>query len=373
MSWTTVGNLNIARILHTAILLPNGKVLVYGGSSNNNNYEATAELYDPRTKTFAFTGSALSGRISPSAFLLTNGKVLVAAGSSPGDFAQSTSCELYDPETAEWQRTGGTEFIRQLQTGVVLLDGRVMLVGGDAIDSSNGNTFASCEIYDPAQGGWARTGDLNIPRLRHTATVLMDGRVLVVGGEAFSGASLIDIPAELFDPTTGVWSLTSKPFFPRYGHTATRLNDKNGKVLVAGGGVGGSKSLFPTLRSAELYDPQSGTWSSTGDLETGRAYHFATLLHDDRVLIQGGSDSSATVLASAEVYDPSNFGWTSAGSISVLRGGNTMTLLKAGRFEPGASAASQVLITGGQTIPLPGTMLDSCELYDSGSHLVNRL
>ena len=371
MSWTTVGNLNIARILHSATLLANGKVLVYGGSSNNN-YESTAELYDPRSKTFALTGSAFSGRVAHSAFLLNNGKVLVAAGSSPGDFAQLTSCELYDPETAEWQPTGRTEFIRQLQTGVVLLDGRVMLVGGDANNPSIGFTFASCEIYDPAQGGWARTGDLNIPRLRHTATVLMDGRVLVVGGETFS-ASEFPPAAELFDPTTGVWSLTSKPFFPRYGHTATRLNDKNGKVLVAGGGSGGSKGLFPALRSVELYDPQSGTWSSTGDLETGRAFHFATLLHDGRVLIQGGTDSSGTALASAEVYDPSNFGWTSAGSISVLRASNTMTLLKAGRFEPGAPAASQVLITGGQTTPPPGTILNSCELYDSGTHVVNHL
>ena len=92
MSWTTVGNLNIARILHRATLLANGRVLVYGGI--HNHYQSTAVLYDPRSKTFALTWSAFSGRIAPSAFLLNNGKVLVAAGSSPRRF-RAYSCELY--------------------------------------------------------------------------------------------------------------------------------------------------------------------------------------------------------------------------------------------------------------------------------------
>src|SRR6266571_3996260 len=139
---------------------------------------------------------------------------------------------------------------------------------------------------------WEYTGSLKTARFHHTATLLPDGRVLVVGGEHghYPLAS-----AELYDPATGTWSDTGSLNTARDSHTATLL--PNGMVLVAGGretipGIG--------LASAELYDPATGTWSPTGSLDTARVFNTETLLRNGKVLVTGGQDSRGFELASAE-------------------------------------------------------------------------
>ena len=135
-----------------------------------------------------------------------------------------------------------------------------------------------------------------------TATLLHDGTVLVVG--------VAPISAELYDPDSGSWIATAATIEERGYHTATLLED--GTVLVAGGNVTG-------LASAELYDPEGGSWSATGAMETGRAGHTATLLEDGKVLVTGGQSGTGEALASAEVYDPATGAWTSAGSMAESR------------------------------------------------------
>ncbi len=129
-----------------------------------------------------------------------------------------------------------------------------------------------------APNTWSDTGSLGTARHKHTATLLPDGKVLVVGGVGSSGYLA---SAELYDPATGVWSATGSLTTARYNHTATLLPD--GKVLVVGGY--GSSGY---LTSAELYDPATGTWSTTGSLATARDKHTATLLPDGKVLVVGG-------------------------------------------------------------------------------------
>src|ERR1700722_1144811 len=92
----------------------------------------------------------------------------------------------------------------------------------------------------------------------------------------------------------------------RFGHTATLL--QNGKVLIAGGGT-----IDETLASAELYDPSTNTWTTTGSLSTAREYHTATLLDSGKVLVVDGSDGPTT-LKSAEIYDPVSGTWSAAGT-----------------------------------------------------------
>jgi hypothetical protein len=178
--------------------------------------------------------------------------------------------------------------------------------------------------------GFTPTGSMHVPRSSHRATLLSDGRVLVVSGD--------DGSAELFDPATGTFSLTGSMTTPRYGATFTLL--ANGRVLVAGGFGPGSTGSLPRLDSAELYDPQSGSFALTGNMSVGRILHTATLLKDGRLLIAGGTDRSGGgggATASAELYDPATGKFSPTGSMNSDRAQHTATLL----------ANGEVLVAGG--------------------------
>ncbi len=201
-------------------------------------------------------------------------------------------------------------------------------------------------LSQPAKAGvWSTTGSLNTGRLKHTATVLPNGQVLVVGGYSGRNSDYWN-SAELYDPATGTWATTGSLLAARgYGsHTATLL--PNGKVLVVGGDTGGYYTA-----DAELYDPASGTWAMTGSLNAARRYHTATLLANGKVLVVGGSGSGGW-LNSAELYDPASGTWTTTGSLKTPRCYHTATLLPSGK----------VLVAGGYESGRPS----SAELYDVG-------
>jgi len=188
-------------------------------------------------------------------------------------------------------------------------------------------------------------------RSSHTATLLPDGRVLVAGGGV--GHEML-ASAELYDAGRRSWTHTGGMLRARGGHTATLLLD--GKVLVAGGYVW--RGLTTALASAELYDPSSGRWTATGAMHTARNGHTATLLADGRVLVTGGYGSAHAnpdiPLASAELYDPRSGTWTATGGMSEARYSHTATLLPDGN----------VLVAGGRTSRVA---LASAELYDRRS------
>src|SRR5438874_5031383 len=130
------------------------------------------------------------------------------------------------------------------------------------------------------------TGSLNTSRYLQTATLLPNGKVLVAGGVDSSGN--VSASAELYDPASGTWTATGNLGTARYEHTASLL--PNGKVLVAGGqdSTPQNGNVFFPSKSAELYDPASGTWTATGDLGSARYEHTATLLPNGMVLVAGG-------------------------------------------------------------------------------------
>jgi hypothetical protein len=166
-----------------------------------------------------------------------------------------------------------------------------------------------------APGTFVATGNLTMPRLNHTATLLENGKVLIAGGG--SGEQGL-ASAELYDPDTGTFAATGtvqpngerRIGTPRRSHTATLLN--NGMVLIAGGyGPGG------ILAGAELYDPDTGNFIRTGNMTVPRYDHTATLLQNGSVLIVGGSDTCPGYdLASAEIYNPSTGNFTATGSMT---------------------------------------------------------
>src|ERR1051325_2002323 len=160
------------------------------------------------------------------------------------------------------------------------------------------------------------TGALVGARSNHRATVLANGKVLVVGG--FDGSSVL-ASAELYDPASGTWTATGSLATGRTDHTATLL--PNGKVLVAGG----TDRSFKIVGSAELYDPTSGTWTGVGNMTVARSRHTATLLPNGKVIIASGLGTSG-YLASAELYDPATGIWTATSGLAMARQFHTATL-----------------------------------------------
>jgi N-acetylneuraminic acid mutarotase len=330
IGFENTGSLAQAREYHTATLLPNGKVLVVGGHGDNPNEPiadlASAELYDPSTRTWSATGSLTDRRQQHTATLLPDGRVLVVGGNQ---FAfDLASAELYDPATGTWTPTGSLNVRRRNHTATLLPNGKVLVAGGIQEDLGFGYfTITSAELYDPATGTWSVTGSLATARGDHTATLLSSGKVLVAGGRpSFSGAGNPPITStELYDPGSGTWSATGNLNFGRYNHTATLL--PSGEVLAAAGFANGSIHF-----SAEVYNPATGTWRMTGNLSARRAWHTATLLPGNKVLVAGGfgADYPFGSYASAELYDPANGTWTTTGSLVTRREQHTATLLPDG-------------------------------------------
>jgi N-acetylneuraminic acid mutarotase len=344
--WSSAANMATARYAHTATLLPNGTVLVAGGNDGTSGTSAvaSAELYDPATNTWSAPGSMATARFGHSATLLPNGKVLVAGGFD-GTSAVA-SAELYDPATNTWSVAGSMATARSYQTATLLPNGEVLVAGGQDVTNS---PLASAELYDPGTSSWSSAGNMSDARDSGTATLLGNGfgneQVLVAGG--YDGISVVR-SAELYDPATNTWSPTGSMAHDRDVHTATLLG--NGKVLVAGGA---NNSPGQRDDSAELYDPATKTWSAAASMPIVRADHTATLLGNGQVLVAGGEDVSS-VLAPAELYDPATNTWSSAGSMAVAHDAPTATLLGNGR----------VLVTGGRG-GVGFTALSSAELYGS--------
>jgi WD40 repeat protein len=289
------------------------------------------------------TGPMVADRAGPTVTLLPDGRVLAAGGYGPIPDATLSSAELFDPGTGSW-----TEATPMLQdhgngTATLLLDGTVLVAGaGRAIGSS---PFA--EVYDPDAGTWTETGSLLIGRSGHTATLLADGRVLVMGGCCDPRAVT---SAELYDPATGVWTATGQMIEPRNRYSAVPLAD--GTVLIAGGQA--QVMPFGAVATAELFDPATETWTTTGTMVEGRISPTAVPLPDGRVLLIGGGDTQGIPMASAEIYDPETGSWTPAGTMTEARDFPAAARLDDGR----------VLVAGG----FGGAATQgSAELFDPNS------
>jgi hypothetical protein len=336
-TFTATGNMTTPRALHSATLLPNGKVLITQGTYSLGQFSSSAaELYDPATRTFTATGGTAT--VSGIGTLLGNGKVLITGntaqlydpaidtfaptGSYVGPFFYSpffypdtatllpdgrvlivgSACgdcwleheELYDPVTGTFKVAGklhtidsGSD-IGESSTATLLPNGKVLVAGGAGYFSD----FSVAELYDPSTDAFTATGNMTVARAGHTATLLPDGTVLIAGGVPFGGSA----SAEVYNPATGTFSSTGNMTTPRNAHTATLLPD--GTVLLAGG------QSYAASASADVYNPGTGMFSATGNMATPRFWQAASLLPDGTVLMTGGGSNAAVAMASAELYTP---------------------------------------------------------------------
>jgi WD40 repeat protein len=279
----------------------------------------------PTTSAFAwtYTSPLEETRFDHTGTLLPDGQVLVVGGY---DKDVVSSAELYDPVSATWRFTGAPIKGRFFHTATLLPSGKVLIAGG-----ANMVTLNSAELYDSATGTFTSTANMAVDRYEHTATLLQDGRVLVAGGSSASSGTAEISAAEIYDPATGLWTTTGSLRQGRFLFAAALLPD--GKVLVAGG----SQSASVALATAEIYDPITRKWSATGRLSEARALHTLTLLGNGKVLAVGGSGLKHA-LKSCELYDPATGIWTRTGDLDKERALHTATLL----------ADGDVLAAGGQ-------------------------
>ena len=243
------------------------------------------------------SGTMTVPRMGGLPFNLPDGRVLVVGGTSTGSAA-----DLFDPSTGAWSAGPSSASAHpQLPAAVRLADGRILITGGR---HDSGITIASADIYNPSTNAWVPTGAMRRSRVAHTLTLLADGRVLATGG--YSSDTDFDNTAEIYNPATGTWAFTASMAHGKWLHTASLLND--GRVLVVGG-EHYYDPLGPHFRITEYYNPATATWTAGPSLTVGRAAHGAAFLPDGRLMVAGGV--SGWLLdapqASTEIFDGSSW------------------------------------------------------------------
>jgi N-acetylneuraminic acid mutarotase len=247
----TASTMNTGRQGHSATLLPDGRVLVAGGCTNSesgitlcNQYVATAEIYDPSTGAWTKTGDMKTPRIGHTASLLPNGTVLIAGGTDQNK-ARVAAAEIYDPTTGQFTQTGSLATPRTGHTATTLLDGRILIAGG-----YSDHYLSSAEIYDQNSKAFTRvSAPMSKARTQHAAAVLQDGRVLLSGGQN-SDLLLFDInyqePLDNVAPDV-IFSSDSKTGFVPYAGSGVILafSTETGSVIKQI--VTGGKPQFMTL------------------------------------------------------------------------------------------------------------------------------
>jgi hypothetical protein len=316
-TFVTTTSMSLPRGSHAGALLPDGRVLLAG----NDQFTTSAEIFDPVAEAVSPTGSLNIGRCyGCGVTTLPGGNVMLVGGWSGGPVL--TSAEVYEPTTGSFRLTSTSMADSRLGPNVTLLpNGQVLATGGH-----NGFTArSSAELFDPATEVWTRTGSMSVPRLG-VAVSLNDGRVLAIGGLTSSGQHLASV--EIYDWMTGAFSATGSMTDGRHGHAATRLSD--GRVVVTGG-LGHYQSAPTLLSSAEIFDPVTGMFSTTGSMSVPRSGHVQVLLSDGKVLVAGGSDGVQT-LSSTEVYDPASGTFSAGPSMAIGRASVTVVKLADGRI-----------------------------------------
>jgi hypothetical protein len=265
-----------ARTQHTQTRLADGRALIVGGygptppGTGFTTTWRTAEIFDPESRSFAPTGSMIALRGDHAAALLPDGRVLVTGGSSP--VGGLRSAEIYDPATGSFAAAADMGAIRWLHTATPLPNGRILIAGGQGAGVPGG-AHASAEVYDPSSGQFLAAGPM--PRAHgkgHTATPLADGRVLILGGwsgDFFEPTAAADI----FDPATNSFTAVGAMILPRFEHEAALLPD--GRVMI----VGGQSDEGDNLRFTEIFDPATGIFSP-GPEAPGFVFDMASVVLD---------------------------------------------------------------------------------------------
>jgi len=292
---TILGFQSQGRFGQTATLVPSGDIVLVGGRQCNGPLFTCGALTSINSNSIG-GGGAFAGMRSDSA------EVGPPAPTSGGTYFNTVSASL---ATA-----------RAYHTATMLTDGTILVAGGENVPSGSGEIapLSSAELFNPQLASFATVGQMSLPRSNHTATLLVNRRVLIAGGFTEAASTSATSVAEIYYPDTKIFEPTEAMIAARANHTATLLPD--GSVLV----LGGEPPTGGFLASGEIYSSSAAAWSSIANMPAALAYHTATLLKDGRVLVIGGLTAfgpSAGVYA----YTPATNSWATLASLTSFVGG----------------------------------------------------
>jgi hypothetical protein len=363
----------VPRLRHTATLLPDGSVLVAGGTDGINVWNSS-ERYNPVSGKWTAAASMHLPRVAHTATQLLDGRVLVAGGFQDvvgESLRQTDSAEIYDPVKDQWTVVAPMHVARAYHLAELLLDGRVLVVNGGPTGSVAKQR--SVELYNPSTNTWDSVGSTTMGHAEGTITRLTDGSILVAGGLEF-GTEAKNPPiyasnySEHYVPDSGAgqWGEVSVMNELPSSQAASILRD--GTVLVTGGLTPGGtvRSTVRYHEPATLASFQNNVWQYSQDMFSVRSRHTQTTLVDGTVLVVGGylgciqtqpTTPCSTSTGGVEVFQPTNSVsgvWTNADYLNVPRGGHTATLL--GGYQ------CKILVAGGYNWGTKAA-LSSAELY----------
>jgi hypothetical protein len=282
----------------------------------------------------AVPGEMGQQRYEPAVVALASGKVLIAGGADKGTYFNTA--EIYDPATGTVEKLEGAShgLVEGLDEPayVLLPSGRALIIGG-----SNNKNLKTVESFDPPTNTFEKlSGELIEARDGGAAVVLPGGKVFVVGG--YNETNKVEEgelrTAEIFDPEKGTWEkVTAEMSVGRYEPAVGLLPD--GKVLIAGG----YSPVEKQLKTAEVFDPTTGTFEKlSAEMTVGRDELAYTTLSDGKILLAGGYNEVGKTLSSAEVFNPAGSSFEPLASpLTAKRDGPGAALLPDGN----------VLIAGG--------------------------
>jgi hypothetical protein len=333
---TSTGQLNVPRWEHEAQLLYNGKVLAFGGDNGdaiNTIVYKSAELYDPISETWTYTGNMNKVRTSFASIILNNGDILAIGGNDGTIVNPTASCEIYSLSTGTWSYTDSLAYPSAYHTAIRLMNGNVLAVAQ-----------AGCQIYDMATNTWEPA---NNPQYggEFVLTMLNDGRILATGADAGSGPR----KAVIYDPVLGVWTTVPNDMNGiRFHHSATLL--PNGKVLIYG-----STNSTDNI-TAEIFDPATNTFTPANNMLDLRANSPGILMDNGKVLSFGiGDFFSPSNTKCIQIFNPANGTWTTNSYTTTGTQAYTIHKLHNGK----------ILVTGGSYTTGNGASR-GCALIDQG-------
>jgi hypothetical protein len=384
--WSTTGTMTTSHWGDAAWLRPDGRVMVVGGcaltgcpssfvQTSCGQVLANTDVWDPSSGTWTSSAAMSTARTTFAGVPLPSGDMIAAGGCTETNCTQmndagfcvaqicatSTSLtERYSYSAGSWMDAGSLASPRFAPMGAPI-GGDALVAGGCDVTACT----ADVERWSSATSTWSAQAPLPGPRGYGSATVLADGRILVVGGCADPLCNTVLSDATVYDPVANAWTAAGTMSSPRAGHSATLLND--GTVLVAGGCMDSAcMNVLPSVDiwSASNAEADAGAEGDSSDdtsgpgggftpappMVAGRHHHTANLLSNGEVLMAGGANASGASIPTSEVYLPLAHQWIGTGAMLMARAFHIGVHLSDGK----------VLVSGGCN---PATCIPFAELF----------